>query len=64
MGFMDDAKETGEAAAKHVGRAVEDTVDRVKDQVDEVKADANAKHAEAEADSVRARNDAKERMRD
>lgn len=64
MGFIDDAKETAEAAAKHVGRAVEDTVDRVKDKVDEVKADANVKHAEAEAESVKARNDVKERLRD
>ena len=36
MGFVDDAKETAEAAATKVGRAVEDTVDRVKDKVDEV----------------------------
>ncbi|HWL03126.1 MAG TPA: hypothetical protein VNQ52_12245 [Microbacteriaceae bacterium] len=64
MGFMDDAKETAEAAATKVGRAVEDTVDRVKDKVDEVKADVNVKKAEAEADSVKARNEAKEKLRD
>ncbi|HWK19596.1 MAG TPA: hypothetical protein VNR37_02350 [Microbacteriaceae bacterium] len=64
MGFVDDAKETAEAAATKVGRAVEDTVDRVKDKVDEVKADANVKKAEAEADSVRTRNEMKEQLRD
>lgn len=64
MGMLDDAKETVEAAATKVGRAVEDGVDRVKDKVDEVKADANVKRAEAEAESVRARNEAKERLRD
>lgn len=64
MGFMDDAKETAEAAAKKVGEMVEDTVDRAKDKVDELQADAKAKHAEAEAESVRARNEAKERLRD
>jgi len=64
MGFLDDAKETAQAAAKKVGRAFEDTVDRARDKADEMKADADARRAEAEADSVRARNDAKERLRD
>lgn len=64
MGFMDDAKETAQAAAQKVGRGVEDTVDRAKDKIDEVKADADVRKAEAEADSVRARNDAKEQLRD
>lgn len=64
MGFLEDAKETAEAAAKKVGRAVEDGVDRVKDKVDEVRAEAEVKKAEAERDSVKARNDAKEDLRD
>ena len=64
MGLLDDAKETIDAAATKVGRAVEDGVDRVGDKVDEMKADAEVKRAEAEADSVRARNEAKERLRD
>lgn len=64
MGFLEDAKETAEAAAKRVGRAVEDGVDRVKDKVDEVRAEAEVKKAEAERDSVKARNDAKEDLRD
>ena len=64
MGFIDDAKETLDAAATKVGRAVEDGVDRVHDKVDEAKADADVKRAEAEADSVRNRNDVKEQLRD
>jgi len=64
MGFMDDAKETAATAAEQIGRAVGDTVDRAKDKVDEVQADLDVKRAEAEAESVRARNEAKERMRD
>ena len=64
MGFLDDAKETAEAAAKKVGRAVEDGVDQAKDKLDEVKAEAEVKKAEAERDSVKARNDAKEHLRD
>lgn len=64
MGFIDDAKETVEAAAKQVGRAVEDGVDRAKDKVDELQADAAVKQAEAERDSVKARNAAKQRLRD
>ena len=64
MGFLDDAKETAEAAAKKVGRTVEDGVDRVKDKIDEMKADAEVKRAEAERDATRAKNEAKERLRD
>ncbi|GAB2569884.1 hypothetical protein [Leucobacter ruminantium] len=64
MGFLEDAKETAEAAAKKVGRAVEDGVDRAKDKIDEVKAEAEVKKAEAERDSVKARNEAKEDLRD
>jgi hypothetical protein len=64
MGFLDDAQETAEAAAKKVSRSVEDGVDRAKDKVDELKADAAVKKAEAERDSVQARNDAKDEMRD
>ena len=64
MGFLDDAKETAEAAAKKVGRAVEDGIDKAKDKVDEIKADAEVKKAEAERDSVKARNEAKDKLRD
>lgn len=64
MGFLEDAKETAEAAAKKVGRAVEDGVDRAKDKLDEVKAEAEVKKAEAERDATKARNDAKEDLRD
>lgn len=64
MGFLEDAKETAEAAAKKVGRAVEDGVDKAKDKIDEVKAEAEVKKAEAERDSVKARNEAKEDLRD
>ncbi|MBO1900455.1 hypothetical protein J4H92_00645 [Leucobacter weissii] len=63
MGFLDDAKETAEAAAKKVGRAVEDGVDKAKDKVEELKADAEVKKAEAERDSVKARNEAKDELR-
>ena len=64
MGFLDNAKETAETAAKKVGRAVEDGVDRAKDKLDEVKADAEVRKAEAERDAVKARNDLKEDLRD
>lgn len=63
MGFLEDAKETAEAAAKKVGRAVEDGVDRAKDKVDELKAEAEVKKAEAERDATKARNEAKEELR-
>ncbi len=64
MGMLDDMKETAEAAAKKVGRAVEDGIDKAKDKVDEFKAEADVKKAEAERDAVKARNDAKEELRD
>ncbi len=64
MGILDDAKETAEAAAKKVGRAVEDQVDKAKDKIDEIKADANVKKAEAERDATKARNEAKDHLRD
>ena len=64
MGFLDDAKETAEAAAKKVSRAVEDGIDQAKDKIDEVKAEANVKKAEAERDATKARNEAKEELRD
>lgn len=64
MGILDDAKETAEAVAKKVGRAVEDGVDKAKDTFEEVKADAEVKKAEAERDAVKARNDAKDELRD
>ena len=66
MGLLDNAKETIDAAATKVGRAVEDGVDRVNDKVDEVKADAEVKkaQAQAEADAVKRRNEVKEDLRD
>lgn len=64
MGFLDDAKETAQAAAKKVSRSVEDGVDKVKDKFDEAKADAEVKKAEAERDSTKARNEAKAKLRD
>lgn len=64
MGILDDAKETAEAAAKKVSRAVEDQVDRAKDKIDEIKAEANVKKAEAERDATKARNEAKDHLRD
>ncbi len=64
VGMIEDAKETVGAAAKHVGRAVEDGVDATKDRIAEAKADAEVKRAEAEQKSVQERNAAKERMRD
>ncbi|QKJ20432.1 hypothetical protein [Microbacterium hominis] len=64
MGFMDDAKETAEAAGQKIKRTWEDTTDRIGDKTDELKADAEVKKAEAERDSVKARNEAKEELRD
>lgn len=64
MGILDDAKETAGAAAKKVGRAVEDGIDKAKDKLDEAKAEADVKKAEAERDSVKARSEAKENLRD
>lgn len=63
MGFIEDAKETGQAAARKVERVVEDTVDRVKDKSAELTADAKVRQAEAERDSVSRRNEAKEKLR-
>lgn len=64
MGILDDAKETAQAAAKKVERAVEDGVDRAKDKIDEMHAEGEVKKAEAERDAVKARNEAKEHLRD
>ena len=64
MGLLDNAKETIDAAATKVGRAVEDGVDRVNDKVDEVRADAEVKKAQAEGDAVKRRNEVKEDLRD
>lgn len=64
MGFIDDAKETAEAAGEKIKRAFEDTTDRIGDKVDEHKADADVKKAEAERDSVKTRNSIKEELRD
>ena len=38
MGFIDDAKDVAETAARKIKDGFEDTVDRVHDKVDEVKA--------------------------
>ncbi|GAA2181700.1 hypothetical protein GCM10009847_24430 [Leucobacter tardus] len=64
MGFIDDAKETASAAAKKVGRAVEDGVDKLQDKADEARAEAEVKRAEAERDSVQKRNELKDDLRD
>lgn len=64
MGILDNAKETLEAATKKVSRTVEDGVDRAKDKLDEAKAEADVKKAEAELDATKAKNEAKEDLRD
>lgn len=64
MGFLEDAKDVAGEAAKKVGRAVEDGVDKAKDKIDEIKADSDVKAAEAKRDSVHARNEAKDNLRD
>ncbi|MCQ9369340.1 hypothetical protein NQ038_13535 [Brevibacterium sp. 50QC2O2] len=64
MGILDDAKGTADAAAKKVGRAVEDGVDKLKDKADEIGAEAKVKKAEAERDSVKQRNEAKDELRE
>lgn len=64
MGILDDAKETAAAAGRTVGRKVEDGLDRAKDKIDEVQAEADVKRAEAERDATKARNEAKETLRD
>ncbi|MBC9928456.1 MULTISPECIES: hypothetical protein [unclassified Leucobacter] len=64
MGILDNAKETAEAAAKKIGDVVEEGVDKLKDKADEVRADLDVKKAEAERDAVKARNEAKEKLRD
>ncbi|MGO1538190.1 MAG: hypothetical protein ACTHZ9_04010 [Leucobacter sp.] len=64
MGILDDAKETLGSASKEAERKIEDGVDKVKDKAEEVQAEANVKKAEAERDSVKARNEAKDKLRD
>ncbi|GAA1600073.1 hypothetical protein [Leucobacter chromiireducens] len=64
MGFLDDAKANAEAAAQKVGKVVEDGIDKAKDKIDEFQAEAEVKKAEAERDAVKARNEAKDEMRD
>lgn len=71
MGFIDDAKDAAEATGKKIGRAVDDTKERLGDRVDEAKADAevkraegDVKRAEAERDATKAKNDYKEDLRD
>lgn len=63
MGFLDDAKETAETAARMIKEGFEDTKDRIGDKVDEIKADAEVKKAEAERDSVEKRNKVKADLR-
>jgi hypothetical protein len=63
MGFTDDAKDTVDAAAKRVDRAVEDAQVHVSDKADEVTAAAKAKAAEAELAAVKAKNKAAEDLR-
>ena len=63
MGFLEYAKETAEAAAKKVSRAVEDGVEHAKDKLDELKAEADVKKAEAERDAVKTRNEIKDDLR-
>ncbi|MCU1447211.1 hypothetical protein [Cryobacterium sp.] len=70
MGFADDAKDALDATGQKIGRAAEDTKERVSDKLDEVKADAevrkaegDVKRAEAERDATRAKNDYKEGLR-
>ncbi|MBC9926007.1 MULTISPECIES: hypothetical protein [unclassified Leucobacter] len=64
MGFLEDAKEAADSAAKKISRSVEDGVDRAKDKIDELHAEADLKKAEAERDSVRLKNELKEDLRD
>ncbi|MDJ0377119.1 hypothetical protein [Cryobacterium sp. PH31-L1] len=71
MGFIDDAKDALDATGKKIGRAVDDTKDRIEDKADEVKADAkvkkaegDVKHAEAERNATEAKNDFKATLRD
>lgn len=64
MGFLEDAKHNAEAAAKKVGDTVEDGVYKAKDKIDELRAEADVKRAEAERDAVKARNEAKDELRE
>lgn len=64
MGFMDSAKDAGEATGDKVGEWVDDTKERVGDKVDEMKADGEVRKAEAERDAVEAKNEYKEDLRD
>lgn len=64
MGFLDDAKDAAEATGKKIGRAVDDTKERVGDHIDEAKADAKVEQAERERDATKAKNDYKESLRD
>jgi len=63
MGFIDDAKDTADTAARKIKDAFEDTADRVGDKIDEAKANADVKKAEAERDSVEKRNEVKADLR-
>lgn len=63
MGFIEDAKDAAETAARKIKDGFEDTADRIGDKVDEVKAEAEVKKAEAERDAVKKRNDVKADLR-
>ena len=63
MGFLDDAKDAAETAARKIKEAYEDTADRIGDKVDEVKADHEVKKAEAERESVKKKNEVNAELR-
>lgn len=63
MGFIEDAKDAAETAARKIKDGFEDTADRIGDKVDEVKAEAEVKKAEADRDAVKKRNDVKADLR-
>lgn len=71
MGLLDNAKDAAEATGKKIGRAADDTRERVSDKLDEARADAEVKRAEgdvskaeADRDATKAKNDYKEDLRD
>ncbi|WBU37953.1 hypothetical protein [Homoserinibacter sp. YIM 151385] len=64
MGFLDNAKDAAEATGEKIGRAVEDTKERISDGAEERKAEADVKKAEADRDAVKAKNEYKEGLRD
>ncbi|WP_341954010.1 hypothetical protein [Salinibacterium sp. TMP30] len=60
MGFIDNAKDTGEATAKKVGEFVDDTKERVSDAADKAQADAEVSKAEADLERAKAEREATE----